>query len=339
MKPIAIIFNDIHLKPGNEEQVLESTVHLLQYAKLHNIDKLIFAGDLFESRAFQRQNVLTTFNKMLNLIHESGCTLYLFPGNHDKTEYASFDSFLEGYRFHPNVIFNKEISVIDIEGVSITLLPFFADSMLIPMIEEAKGTDVLISHFEMKGSTHLGSVSEKSSITRTLLKKWKKTYLGHYHNTHEITKDIVHLPSLRQNDFGEDSNKGFSVLYDNLSYEIIKGRFKGYTKITIDVDKIDAKGIRSLIKAHENSDDTVRFEFKGEESKLRAIDKAQFDNTGIDIKLKYDAKYEVNTEHVPLLIKQYDKVQIVDIFKSFCSDKGYDGECGMKYLDKFLIKQ
>ena len=339
MKPIAIIFNDIHLKPGNEEQVLESTVHLLQYAKLHNIDKLIFAGDLFESRTFQRQNILTTFDKMLNLVYESGCTLYLFPGNHDKTEYASFDSFLEGYRFHPNVIFNKELSVIDIEGVSITLLPFFADSMLIPMIEEAKGTDVLISHFEMKGSTHLGSVSEKSSITRTLLKKWKKTYLGHYHNTHEITKDIVHLPSLRQNDFGEDSNKGFSVLYNDLSYEIVKGRFKGYTKIIIDVDKIDAKGIRSLIKTHENSEDTVRFEFKGEESKLKAIDKAQFDNTGIDVKLKYDVKYEASTEHVPLLIKQYDKVQIVDIFKSFCSDKGYSAECGMKYLDKFLIKQ
>ena len=86
---------------------------------------------------------------------------------------------------------------IEIDKVTITLLPFFSDEMLIPMLEEDKGADVLISHFEMAGSTHLGKVSKKTSINKKLLSKWKKVYLGHYHNYHEITKDIGKLQQLK----------------------------------------------------------------------------------------------------------------------------------------------
>ena len=81
------------------------------------------------------------------MINKAKCKLYLFPGNHDKTVYASFDSFLDIYRHHPSVEFNRELKNIIIEGVSIDLLPFFSDDMLIPMIKEAEGADVLISHF------------------------------------------------------------------------------------------------------------------------------------------------------------------------------------------------
>lgn len=335
-KPLAIIFNDIHLKPENEEAVLESIIHMLKYAKVNKIKNLIFAGDLFHSRSFQRESTLQACDKILGLCHMANCTLYLFPGNHDKTIYEGYDSFLDPFRFYPSVIFNKEAVDIEIDGKKITLLPFFSDNMLIPMIEDHEGGDVLISHFEMSGSTNLGRVSEKSSITRTMLKKWKKTYLGHYHNTHEITKNIIHLPSLRQNDFGEDSNKGFSVLYDDLSYEIIKGVFRGFNKVIIDINKTSTEELNLLIKAHKNNPDTVRFEFTGDESKLKAIDKSMFQDTGIDIKIKYDLTYEIENKVAPRLIKKYDIDQIKDKFKIFCKDKGYDEEEGLIHLTNFL---
>ena len=217
-KPLFIIFNDIHLKPGNESDIIASVRHMVKYALANGITCIILAGDLFHSRTNQKESVLRAFDEILNLIHSAGLTLYLFPGNHDKTDYKSYTSFLDVYRFHPGVIFNSEISEIRIGGKSVTLLPFFDDELLIPMIEQAEGGDILVSHFEMFGSSHLGQVSEKKSLTTKMLKKWKKTYLGHYHNTHEITKDVVHLPSLRQTDFGEDSVKGFSVIYEDLSY-------------------------------------------------------------------------------------------------------------------------
>lgn len=338
MKPLFIIFNDAHLGPGNEEATLHSVRQMLTYAIEHKIKTIIFAGDLFHSRSNQKESVLNACDEIFREIYEAGMLFYIFPGNHDKTSYFSHSSFLHSYRFHPGVRYNDSLENIIIEGKKITLLPFFDDSMLVPMLEEAEGGDILVSHFEMKGSSHLGQVSDKSTITRKTLKKWKKTYLGHYHNTHEITPDIVHLPSLRQQSFGEDSNKGFTVIYEDLSYEIIKGSFVEFKKLTLDIDTLTTNEIKELIKLHSGSKDTVRFELVGEESKLKALDKEQFKGTGIDIKVKYEKKFDVAVA-APVLIQKFDLSQVVVTFKEFCLDKGYDHEIGFKYLSKFLNKE
>ena len=335
---LAIIFNDAHLKTGNEQDVIHSVRHMIKYAVKNEVSDLIFAGDLFDSRSFQRQSVLQAFDEILRLINKAGLTLYIFPGNHDKTVYASYDSFLDVYRHYPNVVFNRELSVIKLDDVTITLLPFFSDDMLIPMLEEAEPTDVLISHFEMAGSTHLGKVSVKSTINKKLLSKFTKTYLGHYHNHHEISKDIIHLPSLRQSNFGEDENKGFAVLNKDLSYELIKGDFKSFKKITIDINKTTAKQLKELITIHENSSDTIRFEFVGDESKLKALDKSLFNGSGIDVKIKYDVKYDYKDDQLtlPTVIEHYGEEQVKDAFKSFCNEKGYEYQEGIVLLNEYL---
>jgi exonuclease SbcD len=337
--PLFIIFNDIHLKPGNEEATILSIRHLIAYAAEKNIKKAIFAGDLFHSRSNQRESVLEACDKIFTLLHEAGMETIVFPGNHDKTSYFNYSSFLDSYRFHPGVTFTDRVMDLDINGVKVTLIPFFDDTILVPMLEEHEGGDILVSHFEMKGSNHLGNVSEKSTITRTTLRKWKKTYLGHYHNTHEITSNIVHLPSLRQQDFGEDANKGFSVIYDDLSYEIVPGVFKKFTKIVIDIDKTDKETIKQLIKTHSNSEDTIRFELIGEQSKLKAFDDSQFKNTGIDVKKKYEKSYDKESFVAPVLIKKFDMGQVISAFRTFCDEKELDHETGLTYLNKFLNKE
>jgi exonuclease SbcD len=337
-KPVAIIFNDVHLKTGNEKDVEEAFDYMIQYAKENKITNLIFAGDLFDSRSFQRQEVLQTLDRMLIKIHEAKLWLDWFPGNHDKTIYASYDSFLDVYKHYPNTRFHREISDIEIGSLKITLLPFFSDDMLIPMIKDHQGSDVLISHFEMAGSTHLGKVSEKTSINKRLLSKWNKVYLGHYHNHHEITKDIVHLPSFIQASFGEDNKKGFSILYDDLSYEIIKGRFREYTKLRLKVDDLDSKAVERLVQDYGESQDTIRIEIYGEESKLKAFDKSRFNGSGIDVKLKYESKYEFDESDLvmPEVIEKYDKGQVFESFEQFCKDKRYNHEVGVEYLKEYF---
>lgn len=335
-KPVAIIFNDVHLKTGNEEEVYNSTVHLVDYAVKNNIKDLLFAGDLFDSRSFQRQLVLRTFDKMLALMNANDIRLHMFPGNHDKTVYASYDSFLDIYTHHPGVNLNRELQIIELGGLSITLLPFFSDDMLIPMLKEAKGTDVLISHFEMMGSSNLGNVSKKTSINEKLLSKWKKVYLGHYHNHQEITKDITHLPSFRQENFGEDNKKGFAILYDDCSYELIKGQFKEYTKQTIDLGKTSSKEIKDILSKLSELDSNIRLEFKGTEEQCKAIDKSQFKGLGIDIKFKYNEVFESSIEQPKAIIEKYSKAQILDSFKEFCEEKELDFKEGSVMVNEFL---
>lgn len=334
-KPVFVHYNDMHLKVGNEEDVLVSIRHMVKYCIENNIDTLVFGGDFFHSRSNQTEKVLRTASEIIDIIHKAGLRHIVNVGNHDKTSYQSSTSFMDIYKFHPGVEIYSEPTNIEVNGVGLTIMPFWDDGILVPNILNAEGTDILIGHFEMQGSSHLGHVSEKATITPKTLKKWDKVYLSHYHNTQEITKNIVHLPSLRQNDFGEDANKGFSVIYDDLSYSIIKGCFKEFKKVVVDIDTITPDEIKQLIKVHKNSSDSVRFEFNGEESKLKALDKEQFKTSGIDVKVKYTKKFDIDKPE-PKLIKTFDKKKIEEVFKEFCKEKGYSLEQGEKYLTKFL---
>lgn len=339
--PKFIIFNDAHLQKSNEKEVLLSVMHMVNYAVKIGVKTIVFAGDLFESRKQQEESLFNTCTAIFDYIRNAGIHLIFFAGNHDKTSYNSYSSFLDVYKYHPQTTFTDRVLRMDIEGIDVTLIPFFDDSLLVPMLEEAEGGDMLISHFEMKGSNHLGKVSEKGNITRTTLKKWKKTYLGHYHNTHEITPDIVHLPSLRQNDFGENNLKGFSVIYDDLSYEIIKGVFKEFVKIELDVDNVDTETVKALIREHENSPNTVRFEITGSEAKLKSLDNKLFDNTGIDFKKKFDKEFSFDeTEReLPKATPTFDRGNIELEFEAYCERKGYDHKKGHELLTKFLNRK
>ena len=336
--PKFIIWNDSHLGIGNEDAVIISVKHLINKMHELGLKTLIHAGDFFHSRSNQTESVLSAANEIFKLINEAGIRHILTVGNHDKTSYFSHSSFLDSFKHHPGVEIYSNPVKLEIEGIDITLIPFFDDSILVPLLDEAEGGELLISHFDMQGSTHLGKVCEKTSITKKTVKKWKKVYLGHYHNHHEISKDITHLPSLRQSSFGEDDKKGFSVIYSDLSYEIIPGVFKKFNKLVLNIDELTNDEIKGLISLHSNSKDTIRFEFIGEETKLKSIDKEQFIGTGIDVKLKFQKKYKLEDTEKPVLIKKFDKGQVEESFKEFCEEKDYDYKEGVVMLNEFLNK-
>lgn len=339
-KPLFAVYNDQHLGVGNEEAVLVSVRHMVENLIAMNIDTVIFNGDFFHSRSNQTQEVLKTATEIFKIINEAGIRHIVSVGNHDRTSYFSSDSFLDPYRHHPGVeIYDGQITTLDIKGVKVSLSPFFDDSILIPMLEEAEGGDILLGHWEMQGSSHLGKVSEKKGITKRSLRKWKKVYLGHYHNHQEISEDIVHLPSLRQSSFGEDATKGFSIIFNDLSYEIIQGVFKRFNKLTLDIDTLTPKDLKELIEIHSDSEHSIRFEFTGEESKLKALDKEQFKGTGIDIKIKFEKKYSVEHIEEPILIKKFDRDLIYESFEKFCEEKDYSHDEGLVFLNEFFNKQ
>lgn len=337
-KPIAIIFNDVHLKTGNEKAIIQGFKYMVKLATEKGIENLIFAGDLFDSRQFQRQSILEAFDICLNEVKEANLKLYMFAGNHDKTIYEDDYSFLEPFRHHPNVTLNNQVSEIEIDGVNITLMPFWSDDILIPKIHEHSGSDVLISHFEMEGSVDLDTISLKRSINKKMLSKWKKVYLGHFHNHVEITKDIVHLPSFMQNYFGEDSKKGFAILNDDLSYDLIKGHFREFKKLSIDIDKTTLGEIKTLIGDYKNSSMVIRFEFFGSRGKLDALDKSIFKDTGIDIKKKHTKQYDFNSMEleVPTIKEKYGKEDVENTFEQFCESKELDHSEGVVLLKEFF---
>lgn len=333
---IAYMTNDWHLKPGNEERVLEAVEYLIQTARKNKVKKVFGLGDLFDSRSFQRLKVLVTFGKILDMFHEAEIEFIVFPGNHDKSKYDRLESFIESFKHYPALSYYDEPKRLELEGLEIQLLPFMAESLQAKMIEEASSADLMLGHFEMNGSMNLGRVSEGKKITRSMLKKFKKTYLGHFHNHHEITKDIVHLPSLMQNNFGESPDKGFTALYDDLSYEVVIGRHRRFNVVKIDLNKISKEELEQLCLTYKHSKDSIRFLFTGSDSKLKALKKAKFTNLGIDVKLQYEKLTGLTGSDAPKLVSVHTADSIKEDFKTFCEEKSYDYAVGKKLLNEFL---
>lgn len=336
-KPITIIFNDIHIKNGNENAVYNSIKHMVDHAIKIGVNEVILNGDVFDSRSAQRLSHLKCFENILELFRVNNIICHTNIGNHDKTLYDSFESFLDVFKYHPSIRIYPKIQDVKIQGKTFTFSPFFEDKMLCEQLEKHNGTDVLIGHWSCDGSTYLGKVDENKAINKELLSKWKKVYLGHYHNYHEVNNNTTHLPSLLQDNFGEDETKGFSIIYDDLSYEIIIGDFKHLVKVSIDLNNESIDSVRKVIKKYKDSLDVVRVEIHGEENVLKSFDKGIFNGTGIDVKLKFEKKYDFNkVEKAPVIITKFTKGDINKDFKEFCKKNGYEYDYGKYLLDKYF---
>lgn len=334
----AVHFNDIHIKSGNEEDVYNGIKYLVKYCVENGVKDIICGGDVFDSRSFQRLSHLKCWEKCLDLFKVNGITCWCNTGNHDKSLYNIEDNFIEPFKYHPSIKLFSNITNVKINGKNVTISPFFEDKILCKQLEEIDGCEVLIGHWSCDGSTYLGKVDENKVINKKLLSKWDRVFLSHYHNHHEVNGNTTHLPSLLQDNFGEDNNKGFSVIYDDLTYEIIKGKFRELVKVVVDINETPIKELKEKIDLYKNSDSTVRFELSGDESKLKSINKSIFSDFGIDVKLKFNKNYtlEVDKNKKTVLKEVYKESDIRKEFKKFCDNRGYDYSFGLDLLNKFL---
>jgi len=338
-RPLFLVSNDWHLDSNNCDQIIDLFHQMCKAALDAGVECIILAGDIFDSRSSQRLNTLLAFKEIVRIANENGIILRVVPGNHDKTRYDSYNSWLDvfdGFYLYRDV----ETINFNIKGkvTKVTLIPFFEDEMLIDKINMAEGSDMLISHFELNGSTFHGVEAKGRAIEASMLKKWKKTYLGHYHDHNEVTKDVVHLPSLYQRNFGENNKKGFTMIYDDLSYEHIQSNFKPFETIKMDIDAITPEETKDILKRAKNNLN-LRLEITGATSKIKAFKKDKFVQAGIDIKTKHEELiiHENYFDHRPNEVKEMMSNENVEkIFDVFCKEEELDLERGKVYLGKIL---
>lgn len=119
-EPIAIISTDKHLQEANALELLDIAEQEIALAQEQGVDTVIWLGDIFDSRLSQRQELLTCLTEMIELYHEHGITLLCIPGNHDKTDYESDESFLTAYKYHPGFNLYETPTCIDLKGLNAT---------------------------------------------------------------------------------------------------------------------------------------------------------------------------------------------------------------------------
>jgi exonuclease SbcD len=346
--PIGVMSNDWHIDKSNGEQIIDLITQKINLAKELNIKSLFCLGDVFNSRNAQPLDNLDIFERILDMIHSNGLTLYSIPGNHDKVNYNSNKSYLNQYRHHPALKLIDEAKNINIEGCigDIFMIPFYDTERWLVEFERVKkyiepGESILLSHIAMEGSINNDGEPVKNRISPSLFKQFKAVYLGHYHNHQSIGKNIWHLPSICQNNYGENSNKGFTILYNDGSFEIVKSKFKKFKTVEIDLDNISKKEFDSILLTHKDllnrSDSNIRLKVSGSEDKVKSLPIDQLKQMGFDLKVE-SKDIEMSMDDVEEgNVVEFNNTSIKEEFDLFCAKEEYeDIKIGNKYLTKIL---
>lgn len=348
---IALICTDFHIKTDNLASIIDLHKQAIIEANSRGIDDHIWLGDVFESRVSQREEVLNGLTSIIELYNQAGHTIHCIPGNHDKTDYDSVDSFLTSFKHHPSfdLITTAQPRCIpggrsqDPNYRTCYFIPFFNENIWMEEFEKVKEDSfdvvkpLLFSHIAVQGSVNNDGTKVQSTLKPSLFKKFEKVYLGHYHDYQEISPNIVHLGSLQQNNFGENEDKGFWILSLDGEVDLVPSKGTSFKKLQIDLDNTSQKQAVAIIQKFEETNPgcRLRVELTGESASIKAFDSAEFKSKGIDIKRKFkEVEVMDDTEVTEVKSSTFDEVK--SKFEIFCKENDYEYAEGIKILEEAM---
>jgi len=166
-----------------------------------------------------------------------------------------------------------------------------------------------------------------------MLSQAKKVVSGHYHNAHQVGSNFFHLPSIYQANYGEDKEKGFTILYDDGSHCHFQSDFRAFETVKVDLGITTPTMLKELIKTHKNSEDSIRLELTGSDEKLDAIDKAKLSLSNIDYKIKREGFDVKEFDEKKLNLPKMNKSNVKAVFKTWCDQEELEYKEGLKYIE------
>lgn len=336
--PLAIVSTDWHLKETNISELLDIARQEVHVAEVHGLNTVFWLGDCFDSRISQRQEILSAFSQIINIHAERGIHIVCIPGNHDKTDYASDSSFLDPYRYHPNFkLIDSPEPYMLANGREAWFIPFYQTDVWVDKFQKLTPSEhsILFSHTAIEGSINNDGSMVQSSINASMFKKFDRVFLGHYHNAQQPARNVFHLPSVMQNNFGEDEEKGFTVLYSDMTFELYNSEFTPYREIVVDTLQASKADIKALTE-EEHEGVHLRVTLTGDRQSIKGINKKAFTDRGILVKTKYNDVEVDDTITEEAVCRELNDGDIADKFRSFCDSKGYDVEEGMLILNQIM---
>lgn len=234
-----LIFSDLHIHPHKKSNdrlnhCLEALEWVFDTATKHNINNIVFAGDLFHDRqkieVYTYQKTFEIFEKYL-LNDESKLKIYLLLGNHDlwhlsKTTISS----VKPLRAMPNVIIVDKPSTLKLtdgtDSFDCSFLPYTHDpiSDLINLSNKSNYR-VLFGHLAIDGAIlnklagtqaeiELELDGDMVKVDQTIFKNWHQVFLGHYHSPQQLSENVEYIGSTLQLTFAEAFDDKHLIIFD-----------------------------------------------------------------------------------------------------------------------------
>ena len=345
---LALLINDIHISKDNIDEFNKNWNEAVKICQMEGISEIIVGGDMFTERSSQTLAVLLAVKHALDYAVHRGIRVTIAEGNHDIVDKEAF----EGYNHL--WIGQKDIDVIDTyrilswEGCDFVLavmsyfpengsfldwLDKMRDAAIIHYGDVVRSEQDIILYIHEGVQGALGSMEVDGEVPQEPLLDYKSVLCGHYHNRIKLKgTDIQYIGSSRQHNFGEDEEKGYTILYSDGSTDFVKNEVNiRYKTVEIDYDNIN------VLNGY-FSDDTyknyrVRVKVHCTEQQAKIFDKQQLLNLGFN-KVEMVLDTPVVKESVTMAIEdKFDKQGIKKEYQNFCNEQDIDSELGIKYLE------
>lgn len=334
-----LLINGIHLSKDNIPEFHKNWDEALRICKEREINTIVIGGDLWQSRAGQTLNVLMAAREAIIKAKNENVYVIIEPGNHCKVDPESILSYNHIFSEYPNVDVIDDYAGYDAsDDVVLWLIGYFPeDGSFTQKLEQviaklpADKKNILYCHEGINGA--LSTASDKELPTN-IFKAFDKVLVGHYHNRTVIANGLIeYIGSSRQHNFGEDSEKGYTVLLSDGSTEFIQNSVNTQFKtIELTADNID--DAKALLAQSCDGNTKVRLKIACTAEQAASIDKNALIELGAT-KVEVEAETTMSHAKIQDLNAKFNKEGLKDEYTRFCIQKEIDNiEMGLQYLDK-----
>lgn len=343
--PCILLMNDIHVSKDNIPDFKDNWNEALSVCKKYGIREIALGGDLFQSRVSQTLDVLLTVHDMLLQAAQAGINTTLAEGNHDLVDQEALRGYCHIYDQHPAVTVVDDFLTLENPAWDFVLhmMSYFPENGSFTGRLQALAAGSLASgkpnylyiHQGINGA--LANPAE-DELPAHIFQPFDKVLVGHYHNRAKIEgTHIEYIGSSRQFNFGEDTAKGYTVLFSDGSYEFIPNQVNSrYEVIEVDAAKVDINLFDRI--GEMKADPRCRIKVKVTGKSTDNIDKKRILEAGAN-KVEMICE-DVNVIEAPEegVLEKFDSNRIRQSYEEFCGKRSIeDATLGLSYLSKINV--
>ena len=343
--PCLLLLNDIHISKDNIPAFKANWQESIDICRKMDVKEIAIGGDLFFSRAAQTLDVLLAVHDALLTAAEHGIHVTIAEGNHDKVNQENERGYCHVFDQHSNVLVCDEYVSLPLGDdcrFVLHMMGYFPEdgsfcTRLDRLKEEAldpKRLNFLYIHEGINGA--LAQPNDKE-LPAKIFEEFDKVFVGHYHNRTIIDKTrIEYIGSSRQHNFGEDEEKGYTVIYTDGSHEFIKNQANTrYRVIDVAAERAGLYLMDELREIDADGRYKVKVRVHTPQAAIKSVDKAALLDAGAT-KVELIADDEEMLEvAASSLFEKFDSHRIRETYEEFCREKQIDDVAiGLEYLSK-----
>lgn len=306
------------------------------------ICEIAIGGDLFLSRVSQTLEVLLAVHDALLLAAANGINVTIAEGNHDKINQENFRGYCHIFDRYPGITVIDDFLTLENPqwDFALHIMSYFPENGsftarlqgLIAGGLVMEKQNYLYAHQGINGA--LANPVE-DELPAHIFEPFDKVFVGHYHNRAKIEGTrIEYIGSSRQFNFGENIDKGYTILYSDGSYEFVRNEVNmRYHVIEAAAEKVDIHLFDLIDEMKADQRNRIKVKVFGKSTDT--IDKQRILDAGAN-------KVEVIAEDAQVIeapesgmLEKFDNRKIRESYENFCSQKSIeDVALGLNYLSK-----